>query len=738
MAYPAPALTPPTPQGLDTQVFAVAGVKGNSKPVSKRNEADFLATARTRFKQAIDATSLSRQSELDDLRFAAGSPDNGFQWPDQIRNSRINDTNGARPCLTINKLPQHIRQITNDQRQNRPAIKVIPVDDESDVEVANVFNGIIRHIEVNSDADIAYDTACENQVTIGEGYFRVLTDYCDELSFEQDLKIERIRNSFSVYMDPLIQDPSGGDQQWCFISQSLPMAVFEREYPKAQAANFDQQGIGDDVLQWITEDTVRVAEYFCFEYEEKKLFLWRNGEVSMEGDPLPAGVMIGEKPVKERTTSLRKVVWTKINGVEILEEREWLGRYIPIIRVVGNEYDYEGRIIVSGIVRNAKDAQRMYNYWTSQEAELLALAPKAPFIMAAGQVEGFEDKWANANTTNYAYLEYNPLSEEGTIVPPPQRVAPPMPSAGILQAKMGAADDIKSTTGQYNASLGQQSNETSGRAIMARQTESDVGTFHYIDNLSRAIRQCGRVLIDLIPKIYDTRRVARIIGEDGQTDKVLIDPQQQEPFKKEESEDGAILKIYNPSIGKYDVTVIVGPGFNSRRQEALEAMSMLVQSNPQLWQVIGDLLVKNMDWPGAAEMSDRIKRTIPAEIIGDPDDSPELRQAMEVIEQLKQDGMQMRGIIDNIYKSIEYQKAENDKLKAESTAYDAETKRMQALQPGMTPEQVQALILTTMQSLITAPDLSTIEAMDEGSLANLRANMQAMQSQQPTAPEGAM
>jgi len=729
----------PTPQGLDTQVFAVASAGADSKPVAKDKEADFLATARGRFKQAIDATSLSRQSELDDLRFAAGSPDNGFQWPDNIRLSRQNDMNGARPCLTINKLPQHIRQVTNDQRQNRPAIKVIPVDDMSDVQVAEVFNGIIRHIEVNSDADIAYDTACENQVTIGEGYFRVITDYCDPYSFDQDLKIERIRNSFSVYMDPLIKDPCGGDAEWCFISESMPVAVFEQEYPKAQAANFDQQGIGDDVLQWITEDTVRIAEYFSFKYEDKKLYLWRNGQVTMEGDPLPMDIMMGEKPVKERTTTLKKLIWAKINGVEILEQQEWLGQYIPVIRVVGNEYDMEGRIIVSGIVRNAKDAQRMYNYWTSQEAELLALAPKAPFIVAGGQIEGYEDKWAELNTTNYPYLEYNPISEEGVLVPPPQRVLPPMPSAGILQAKMGAADDIKSTTGQYNASLGQQSNETSGKAITARQMESDVGTFHYIDNLSRAIRQCGRILIDLIPKVYDTRRVARIIGEDGQTDKVVIDPKQQEPFRKI-TQGEAIIKIYNPSIGRYDVTVIVGPGFNSRRQEALEAMSMLVQSNPALWQVIGDLLVKNMDWPGAAEMSDRIKRTIPPEIIGNPDDTPELRQAMQVIEQLKQEGMQMKGIIDNIYKSIEYQKAENDKLKAQATAYDSETKRMQALQPGMTPEQIQALVLTTMQSLITAPDLSTIEAMNEGALAEAASRTPQMQMSQPepTLPEGAM
>ena len=701
---------------MNSQVFGVANTGGDSRPKSK--DADFLATARARFKQAMDATAISRQSELDDLRFAAGSPDNGWQWPDNIRLGRQNDVNGARPCLTMNKLPQHIRQVTNDQRQNRPAIRVIPVDDKADVEVANVFNGIIRHIEVNSDADVAYDTACENQVTIGEGYFRVYTDYCNERSFDQDLKIGRIRSSFSVYMDPTIQDPCGSDQQWCFITRTLSVDEFKTEYPKANVVGIDVQGIGDDLMQWFVDDTIRIAEYYTYESVDKKIYLWRTGEVTMEGDPLPMGIIIGEKPVKERTTTIRTVKWAKINGAEILEQEDGVGRFIPVIRVVGNEYDVNGQIVVSGIVRNAKDAQRMYNYWTSNEAEMIALAPRAPFVVAAGQIEGFEAKWGSANTTNYPYLEYNPISEEGVAVPPPQRVLPPMPSAGILQAKAGAADDIKSTTGQYDASLGAKSNETSGVAIANRQRESDTGTFHYIDNLSRAIRQCGRILIDLIPKIYDTKRIARIIGEDGETDRVMIDPEQETPYEK--VEDGnAIMKIYNPSIGTYDVVVTVGPGFNSRRQEALEAMSMLVQSNPALWQVIGDLLVKNMDWPGAQEMAERIKRTIPPELLADADESPELRQAMQLIEELKAQGMEMRGIIDNIYKSIEYQKAENDKLKAESAAYDAETKRMTSLAPAMTPEQIQELVRTTMMSLVTSPDLSNQMNFDQGALAEM-------------------
>lgn len=688
--------------GTDLQ----SSVQTNVPPGPSAKDAEFLSLARTRFKKAMDFYSETRQNELDDLRFAAGSPDNGWQWPSRIKNDRENDVNGPRPCLTINKLPQHIRQVTNDQRQNRPSIKCIPVDDEGDVEVADIMNGIIRHIEVNSDADIAYDTACENQVTIGEGYFRVLTEYTSDDSFDLELKIARIRNSFSVYMDPMIQDPAGADQQWCFVTQTMSLEEFEREYPKAQQSGWDEQGIGDDFMQWITDDTIRVAEYFCFESVEKKLYLWPNGLVTMEGDPVPPE-MILYKPVKERTTIFRKVLWSKINGVEVLERMTWDGKYIPVIRVVGNEWEVNGKIVISGLVRNAKDPQRMLNYWTSQEAELLALAPRAPFIGAAGQFEGYETKWANANTTNYAYLEYNSISEEGQIVPPPQRVMPPMPSAGILNAKAGAADDIKATTGQYDASLGKQGNETSARAINARDAQAATGTFHYIDNLSRGLRQCGRILVDMIPKVYDTRRVARIIGEDGSTDTVTIDPDIESPTMETRQHEGAeIEKIYNPSIGRYDVVVTVGPGYNSRRQEALEAMNILVQANPALWQVIGDLLVKNMDWPGAQQMAERIKRTIPPEVLGEDGKSPELAQAMKMIDMLQQQGVEMRSIIDNIHKSVEYQKAENDRLKADSQAYDAETKRMVALGPMMTPEEIHRIVVSTVQGLMTSPDIS--------------------------------
>lgn len=582
----------------------------------------FLTLARNRRKQAIEATADNRRVQLDDVKFAAGSPDNGWQWPSQVLKSRQNDPNGARPCLTINKLPQHVKLVTNEQRQNRPSVKVLPVDDKGDPEIAELLNGIIRHIEVNSDADVAYDTACDNQVTHGEGFFRIVTDYCDATSFEQDILIRRVRNSFSVDMDPNIQDPSGADAEWCFISDELTEDEFEKEYPKAEPISWDVVGQGDEFVGWFDGDTkkVRIAEYFWFKDEQKKLYLWRNGQTSFEGDPLPMGVSAVEKPLKERTTTVRTVMWTKMNGQEVLDEREWVGRYIPIIRVVGNEYEVDGKIIVSGLVRNAKDPQRMVNYWTSQEAEMLALAPKAPFVGASGQFEGHEDKWKTANTVNYAYLEYEPIVQDGVAIPPPQRQMPPLPPAGIINAKLGSSDDLQATVGQYNPSLGAESKEKSGKAIVARQRQADVGTFHYIDNLSRAIRHCGRILVDMIPKIYDTERVARIVGEDGEPEQARINPDQEEAVRKVQHETGEIEKIYNPGVGKYDVAVTVGPSFTTKRQEAAEAMAQVLQGNPGLWQAAGDLFVKNLDWPGADELAKRLRKMVPPQLLEDDED----------------------------------------------------------------------------------------------------------------------
>ena len=704
----------------------------------KNNDSDVLATARSRLDMAIGALSESREDEIDDLKFYAGSPDNHWQWPADVlatRGAVQGQTINARPCLTINKLPQHVRQVTNDQRQNRPSGKVIPADDKADIAVAEIFNGMVRHIEYISDADVAYDTACENQVSYGEGYIRILTEYCDDNTFDQDIKIGRVRNSFSVYMDPTIQDPCGSDAKWCFITEDITKADYERMYPdSAPITTLQSLGVGDQNLsQWLNEDTIRIADYYYVDYDRATLNLYPGNITAFAGTP--EDKMLKDqfgKPLKSRESDRRRIKYCKINGYEILEEREWAGKYIPVVRIVGNEFEVDGRLYVSGIVRNAKDAQRMYNYWVSQEAEMLALAPKAPFIGYGGQFEGYETQWKTANTTNWPYLEVNPdvTDGSGSILPLPQRAQPPMASSGLLQAKAGASEDIKSSTGQYNASLGMSSNERSGKAILARQREGDVGTYHYGDNLARGVRHITRQLVDLIPKIYDTQRVARIIGEDGETDMVKIDPMQAEPVKKIVNQEGIVIdKIYNPSVGKYDVVVTTGPGYATKRQEALEAMAQLLQGNPQLWQVAGDLFVKNMDWPGAQEMAKRFAKTIDPKLMQDGDKPPELQQAEQQIQAMGQEMEQMFQMIQNVGKSIEMQEQQRKDFEAEVKMYEAETKRIAAVQAGMTEQQIQDIAMGVVAAAMESQNMMP-EMRDESMPMEMMPPQQQMGMQQ--------
>ena len=717
----------------------VADIGGNPPPDDiKKDTQDVLSTMRKRMQMAISALSESREDELDDLRFYAGSPDNHWQWPADVLSTRgavQGQTINARPTLTINKLPQHVRQVTNDQRQNRPSGKVIPADDNADPEVAEIYNGMVRHIEYISDADVAYDTACENQVSYGEGYIRILTEYCDDDTFDQDIKIARIRNSFSVYMDPTIQDPTGADAKWCFITEDVTRDDYERMYPDAAPISTLQSlGVGDQsISNWLNEDTVRVADYYYVDYDTATLNLYPGNATAFEGTPEDKDLRaIYGKPKRSREADRPRVRYCKINGYEILEQNEWAGKWIPVIRIVGNEFEVDGRLYVSGLVRNAKDAQRMYNYWVSQEAEMLALAPKAPFIGYGGQFEGYEDKWKTANTNNWPYLEVNPdvTDGQGAALPLPQRAQPPMASSGLLQAKAGAAEDIKATTGQYNASLGQGGNERSGKAILARQREGDVGTYHYGDNLTRGVRHIARQLIDLIPKIYDTQRIARTIGEDGETDMAKIDPDQPMPVREIRNADNIVIDtIYNPTIGKYDVVATTGPGYATKRQEALAAMGQMLQGNPQLWAVAGDLFVKNMDWPGAQEMAKRFAKTIDPKFLSDDQQSPELQAAQQQIQAMGQQMEQMAGMLDNVKSSEIARTNEIKEFEAMVKAYAAETQRISAVQAGMSPEQIQDIVMGTVHGMITSGDLV-------GEMPGRESPMQEMQPPEMMPPQG--
>lgn len=720
------------PTGINT-AGKVANVGSN--PTTGKGDDDKMATMRSRLQMAMAAYSDSREDELDDLRFMAGSPDNQWQWPADVlatRGAVQGQAINARPCLTINKLPQHVRQVTNEQRQNRPSGKVIPADDNADVEVAEIFNGVVRHIEYMSDADVAYDTACDNQVTYGEGYIRLLTEYCNEETFDQDIRIGRVRNAFSVYMDPTIQDPCGADAKWCFVTEDILKSEYEEMFPDATPiSTIMAQGVGDESMsQWLAEDTIRIAEYFYYETDRTTLHLYPDGQTAFTRTVKDKQLTsIYGAPIRTREVVRKKVMWMKTNGFDVLEEREWPGKWIPVVRVIGNEWEVEGQMYISGLVRNAKDAQRMYNYWVSQEAEMLALAPKAPFIGYGGQFEGYEMQWKTANTTNWPYLEVNPdvTDGAGNTLPLPQRAQPPLPQTGLIQAKMGASEDIKATTGQYDASLGEQGNERSAKAIVAREKQGDVGTYHYVDNLARAIRHITRQIVDLIPKIYDTQRIARIIGVDGDVSMVKMDPTQQEPVREiRDMQTGALIeKIYNPTVGTYDVMVTTGPGYMTKRQEALDAMSQILQSNPQLWPVAGDLFIKNMDWPGAQEMAERFKKILDPRVLSEGDQSPEMMAAQQQIQAMTEELNRVSDIMANIQDGAEQQKIEIERYKAEIDAYNAETKRIAAVQQSMTPEQVQDIVMGTIAA-----------ALDTGDLIGEAPEMREMpQMEAPEAPE---
>lgn len=324
----------------------------------------------------------------------------------------------------------------------------------------------------------------------------------------------------------------------------------------------------------------------------------------------------------------------------------------------------------------------MFNYWTSQEAEFLALAPKAPFIGAVGQFETMNQQWNEANVKSFSRLEYDPITVNDLVVPPPQRAQPPMPSAGLLQAKLGSADDLQSAVGQYNPSLGAEAKEKSGKAIIARQKQADVGTFHFIDNQGRAIRQTGRIVLDLIPKIYDTRRVARILGEDGEPDHVTLDPDLPGAKAEIADETGAIEKIYNPSVGQYDVRVTTGPSYTTKRQEAAEFMAQVLQGNKELMSVMGDLYFKMLDVPGAEEIAERLKKSIPAALTAEDDDQQEqmiqtpegplpVSQAGQAIGQLHQQAQMM----DEALKSAEVQGNQAKALEAQNKSRELDIKR---------------------------------------------------------------
>lgn len=603
----------------------------NDKDKDKTLVEKLLATARKRFKIAQEATVEIRTNGLDDLKFRAGD-----QWPDELKRDR-DEYN--RPCLTVNQLPQFGRQITNDLRQNRPSLTVNAVNDDADVETAEIIQGIFRHIEYDSNAELAYDTAVAGAVNNSFGYFRVLTEYENPMSFKQDIKIKRIRNPFTVYMDPSAQEPDESDAKWGFIVEDMTKEDYEACYPDSDIASLnDWMSIGDMGPEWVTADSVRVAEYYEVLREKKKILRLSDDSVvlaeSLEKNK--DGTYNTGHPnllvVDQRDTYVKTVKWRKINAVEVLDETEWLGTYVPIIPVRGEELDIDGKLVLESCFRHAKDPQRMVNFWSSAETEMIALAPKAPWVGVEGQFEDHEEEWANSNNENVPYLEYKPITLGDKPAPPPVRNTYEPPVQAITNARALSIEDLKATIGMYDPTLGKGGNEVSARAILARQNQGGTTNFHFSDNLSRAMKHLGRIIMELFPKIYDEPRVIRIVSESGVHRTVPIN----QNFA--DKTDGGIKKIYDMTVGKYDVVISSGPSYQTKRQETAACMMEVISAYPELMQTCGDLLVKHFDWPGAQELSARLQKLLPP-ALQDGDDSkipPQVNQQMAQMQDLIQ------------------------------------------------------------------------------------------------------
>ncbi len=675
----------------------------------------FITQALKRFNLAVEAENSNREHMLDDLKFRAGE-----QWPTNVKQER---DIAKRPCLTINRIPQYVRQVTNDARQNRPQLKIIATDDSTE-EVAEVLEGLCRQIQVSSDAGIAYDTACDAQVTMGRGYFRVITDYMDENSFDQEIKIKRIKNAFTVYFDPGAVEPDYSDAKWCFIVSDMDKEEFKQTYPDSQMLSQELSSIGDNEKDWMGEDYIRVAEYFYVEEKEETLYLLSNGKTTIAKPDNSLLQQMNITVKDERPTTTRKVCWSLITAVEELDSKDWAGKYIPIIPVLGDDFDIDGRTEIMGLVRGAKDPQRMANYWETAMTEAVALAPKTPWIAAEGQIEGYEAIWQQANTMPYSVLPYKPTTIGGVAVPPPQRNSVETPIQAMALARQSAIDNIDATTGIYSTKLGKQTNEISGKAIIARQKQGDISTFNYIDNLSRSIRHLGRILLDLIPKIYDAPRIVRITHADQTTEAVQINA----PFQKKVLGE-TVQKIFDIRTGKYDVEVDIGPSFATKRQESSDAVLSLAQSYPPLMEKAGDLVVKSMDFPDAREVADRLKPPglddeVPAPV------KAQIQQMMGLIKELT--GELNKQYAKSAFKEMEL--ASKERIANSNN----ETKLIQEVMKHQTGGQME-LLKAELQSVSSKEQALNInqpipQANDDVALALDSAKQTLAQSQNATPP----
>lgn len=687
---------------------------------------DLLARMKKRFAAAESEESDFRTRYQDDMEFLFADSDNQDQWPAQVKADRARD---KKPMVTINKVHTHWLHIVNQSKENKPTIKIHPTNDEATYESAQVFEGMVRHIEYASDAQSAYDIAMETSTGGGIGYWRIKTLYADERSFDQDIRITEIPDPMSVYLGPH-KKRDGSDCMWGIIFEDMPVEMFEAAYPDAPKAIASSRTSRTD--GWLTKQTMRVAEYFEIEQTKE----WVYAEAGPDGrvrympqsdmDQAEQELMrlaIEQSPDTHRRRKADKRVtkWYKIAGDTIIDRGIWPGKYVPIVRVPGEEVvKKDGKTIDrKGLVRYLKDAQRAYNYNASGQLEFGALQTKAPFLAGAESIRGYEQYYNNANIDNTGYLPYNDVGPDGQVLPAPQRVEPPMGASAFAQGMQDAERQLMMSSGQYEATFSEQGNEISGIAIDKRQSQGNRVTFHYIDSLAKAIRFTGKQLIDLIPKIYDTERIVRVLGADGDEQQIQIDPTAEQALQqREDSEEAVVQTIFNPNVGAFDVVAEVGPNFETRREEAFNAMKEMLVGNPALTQVIGDLWMQTADFPNADKLAERMRNWIPS-AIRDGGPSQEEQALQQQVQQMQAVIGQLQQQLSDKSQALQIEKQRTDmdyvnhlairmdnEVDSRIDAFKAETDRLKALGPAMDPVAIEAIVRKMLGEMLTAPNPS--------------------------------
>ena len=563
---------------------------------------DIVAEAQARLEAAWVQDRENREDAFTDLKFLAGD-----QWPNTIRLQREAQN---RPCLTINRLPQFVNQVANTVRMNPPAIKAIPAGGAATAELAEIYSGLFRQIQYRSNATHVFANAVYYAVACGIGHFRLVTQYADEDGFDQEILIKRIQYPLSVFWDPAAVEPSRADAEYCLVSELIGRKEFQKRFPGAAMADFDAPSDlnAESGLYWGNRDAVRVCEYWVKRPYERTIAKLATGE-TIDISEVEEREIARLEIVAERKVRSHKVEHYLLSGEEVLEgPNQWAGRHIPIFPVIGAETALETKVIRSGLIRYSRDPQQLYNFWRSAAAEAIALAPRAPFLATPQMIAKFKGQWDTQNTVSRPYLLYEP--DPDAPGGRPMREPPPDIPAALVQESALASDEMKATTGIYDAALGARSNEISGVAIRARESQGGISALHYQDNLMATLTHLGNALVDLVPKIYDSERIVRVMREDDSHEPVRINV----PVM---GVDGKPMLLNDLSQGVYDVRVKIGPSYATRRSEAADSMLQFIQAVPQAASVAGDLVARNMDWPGADEIADRLQRTLPPQVTGD-------------------------------------------------------------------------------------------------------------------------